>query len=83
MCCGDQRKALRQKTFQPKLTTHAAPEPTSTECSTVVFRGRGDFLVAGSYTSAVYHFTTGGQEQQVHTGDLPALLRTGLFEARF
>jgi hypothetical protein len=60
-----------------------APEPTSTERATVVFRGREDFLVAGPHTGEVYHFAAGRQEQSVHAGDLPALLRTGLFEARF
>jgi hypothetical protein len=35
--------------------------------------------VRGTATGTVYSFARAGMEQRVHSADVPALLRTGLF----
>jgi hypothetical protein len=49
----------------------------------LIFRGAGDYLVAGPHSKEVYHFSAKNPELLVDEKDAAALLMTGLFRPPF
>jgi len=77
-CCGKKREAMQQRRTM-SVIPKPGPMASTPARRPVVFRGAGDYLVAGPHSKKVYHFSAKNPELLVDEKDAAALLMTGLF----
>lgn len=80
-CCGKKREELLQR-----RTMFVTPNPVRMEAAgprtSIVFTGKGEYLVSGSHSREVYQFSSAEPVQEVDAKDALDLIRSGLFQAK-